>query len=218
MEYQIRDIAELLNISKQMVRYYEQNGVITPKRMEGNNYRVYDIMDYFALGEAISLSRNAEVDEALLEKTAPDAIVLATGSKPLMPPIEGIDGANVVTAEVVLYGNKPVLPGPTIVCGGAEVGAETAEFIAQTSFFPVTILEMKPAILSDMRSANMPVLMGLLAKSRVQIITNAKVTAIGEQSVSYEDAQGNTVTVPAATVVSAFGYKAYNPLEEIALS
>lgn len=37
-----------------MVRYYEQNGVITPKRMEGNNYRVYDIMDYFALGEAIS--------------------------------------------------------------------------------------------------------------------------------------------------------------------
>ncbi len=57
MEYQIRDIAELLNISKQMVRYYEQNGVINPKRMEGNNYRGYDIMDYFALGEAISLSR-----------------------------------------------------------------------------------------------------------------------------------------------------------------
>lgn len=57
MEYQIRDMAELLNISRQMVRYYEQNGVITPKRMEGNNYRVYDVMDYFALGEAISLSK-----------------------------------------------------------------------------------------------------------------------------------------------------------------
>lgn len=164
----------------------------------------------------VAFAMNTEVDEALIEKAAPDAIVLATGSKPLMPPIEGIDGVNVVTAEDVLYGNKPVLPGPTVVCGGGEVGAETAEFIAQTSFFPVTILEMKPAILSDMRSTNMPILMELLAKKRIQTITNAKVTAIGEQSVSYEDAQGNTVTVPAATVVSAFGYIAYNPLEEIA--
>lgn len=57
MKYQIRDIADLLNISKQMVRYYEENGIISPKRMEGNNYRLYDVMDYFALGEAISLSK-----------------------------------------------------------------------------------------------------------------------------------------------------------------
>lgn len=72
MEYQIRDIAELLNISKQMVRYYEQNGVITPKRMEGNNYRVYDVLDYFALGEAISLSRfNINIKD-IYELTAND--------------------------------------------------------------------------------------------------------------------------------------------------
>ena len=35
-------------------------------------------------------------------------------------------------------------------------------------------------------------------------------------AVVYTDAQGIEHKLPAATVVSAFGYKAYNPLEEIA--
>lgn len=56
MEYRIKEIAEMLNLSKQMIRYYEQCGVISPSR-ENNNYRIYDTMDYFALSEAIALSR-----------------------------------------------------------------------------------------------------------------------------------------------------------------
>ncbi len=156
------------------------------------------------------------VTEELISQVKPDAIVLATGSRPLMPPIPGIDGSNVVTAEDVLYGNKDILPGPTVVCGGGEVGAETAEFIAATSFFPVMLLEMQPKILGDMMSANMPVLMELLARRNVQIITNATVSSISDSAVSYTNAEGDTVTLPAATVVSAFGYKAYNPLEEVA--
>ena len=41
-------------------------------------------------------------------------------------------------------------------------------------------------------------------------------TEITENSVSYTDSEGNLHSLPAATVVSAFGYKAYNPLEEAA--
>lgn len=57
MKYKIKEIAEAFNLSKQMIRYYEQCGVIAPKRQEDNNYRLYDTMDYFALSEAIALSR-----------------------------------------------------------------------------------------------------------------------------------------------------------------
>lgn len=85
-----------------------------------------------------------EVTEDLIRTAKPDAIVVATGSRPLTPPIPGIDGKNVVTAEDVLYGNVEVGNGPVVVCGG-EVGGETAEFIAQTNR-DVTILEMKPAV------------------------------------------------------------------------
>lgn len=164
----------------------------------------------------VKIVMNTPVTEELLAKENADAIIVATGSKPLMPNIKGIDSANVVTAEEVLYGEKEILPGPTVVCGGGEVGGETAEFIAAISYFPVYILEMQPSILNDMVFQNKAPLMELLAKRNVQIITNAKVSEITDKSVSYVDANGQTVTIPAATVVSAFGYKAYNPLEEIA--
>lgn len=57
MEYKIKEIAELFGLSKQMIRYYEQCGVIHPKRVAENNYRIYNAMDYFALAEAVSLSK-----------------------------------------------------------------------------------------------------------------------------------------------------------------
>lgn len=167
-----------------------------------------------ALGVEVKLG--TEADETLIQSEKPDAIIVATGSRPLMPPIEGIDSANVVTAEDVLYGNVDINPfAPVVVCGGGEVGGETAEFIAESAF-NVTILEMQPAILNDMVFQNKAILMELLAKKNVRIITDAKVSKITESGVKYTDASSNEVELPAAVVVSAFGYKAYNPLEETA--
>jgi len=93
---------------------------------------------------------NTPVTEELIANEKADVIIVATGSKPLMPNIKGIDGPNVVTAE----------------------------FIASTSFFPVYILEMQPTILSDMVMQNKIPLMELLTKRNVQTITNAKVSEI----------------------------------------
>ncbi len=159
----------------------------------------------------VSFRMGCAVTEDLIKEVKPDAIIVATGSRPLMPNIPGTDGKNVVTAEDALYSNVDVNPGPVVVCGGGE----TAEFIAQTNR-DVTILEMKPAILSDMFVVNMISLINRIYKQGIKPITNATVTAITENSVSYKDAEGNTVTIPADTVVSAFGYKAYNPLQKAA--
>ncbi|WP_326839095.1 FAD-dependent oxidoreductase [Clostridium aromativorans] len=181
------DVSKILDISDQMIRYYEKLGVITPKRKGDGKYRYYD------------------------------AIIVATGSKPLTPPISGIDCKNVYTAEDVLYGNIHLPQGPVVVCGGGEVGGETAEFISQTNR-DVTILEMKPQILSDIVPPNRVVLVQRMVEQQIKIITNATVNSITENSISYKDVEGNKITIPATTVVSAFGYKAYNPLEDIAKS
>ena len=156
-----------------------------------------------------------EVTADLLAAQKPDAVVLATGSRPLVPQIPGIGGENVVFAEDVLLGNVDVKPGPVVVCGGGEVGGETAEFIAQTNH-DVTILEMRPSILADMFIGNMGSLLQHIQANGIRSITNATVTAINEAGVSYSDQEGKTHTIPAATVVSAFGYRAFNPLEKAA--
>lgn len=53
MEYNIKEVSNILNISREMIRYYEKKGMISPKRKEKNNYRSYDTMDIFFLMEAI---------------------------------------------------------------------------------------------------------------------------------------------------------------------
>lgn len=165
----------------------------------------------------VQFHMGTEVTEETISEVKPDSIILATGSRPLVLPIKGIDGPNVVTAEDVLYGNVDVPAGPVVVCGGGEVGGETAEFISQTNR-DVTILEMRPQILVEMIPYNIIPTMERLCKQRINIVTNATVSEITPSSVSYKDQNGSEVIVPATTVVSAFGYRAYNPLEESAKS
>ncbi|MCD8027130.1 MAG: MerR family transcriptional regulator [Erysipelotrichaceae bacterium] len=55
MSYRIGELAKMLNISSEMIRYYEKNGVIHPQRDKSNNYRIYTMMDVFTLTEAIQL-------------------------------------------------------------------------------------------------------------------------------------------------------------------
>lgn len=58
--------------------------------------------------------------------------------------------------------------------------------------------------------------MGYLKDANVKIQTKAKVESIDEEGVTYTDANGNKISVPEVTVVSAFGYRSYNPLEDAA--
>ena len=56
----------------------------------------------------------------------------------------------------------------------------------------------------------------MIQKAGIKVKTQFKVKEITETAVIGEDASGNTVSIPAVQVISAFGYKSYNPLEEIA--
>ena len=163
----------------------------------------------------VPIHLGVEVNEELIKKEKPDAIIVATGAKPLVLPIQGIDGENVVTAEDVLLGNVDVKPGPVVVCGGGEVGGETAHFLTQ-SCQDITLIEMRDDILNDMFPLMKMCLVDYIKEGGIKVLTGAKVSSITENQVSFTDSEGNLQRVPAATVVSAFGYKAYNPLEETA--
>ena len=163
----------------------------------------------------VPVKMGVEVTEEMIRDEKPDAVIIATGAKPLTPPIKGMDGSNVVNAEDVLLGKKDVNPGPVVVCGGGEVGGETAHFLTQ-SCQDITLVEMRDDILIDMFPLMKMQLMEYIRDAGIKVLTGAKVAEITESGVSYTDSEGNLHSLPAATVVSAFGYKAYNPLEEAA--
>ena len=185
----------------------------------------------------VPMHLGAEVNEAAIEAFNADAIVVATGAKPMNPPIPGIE--NAVAAEDVLLGKAIVKPGPVVVCGGGEVGSETADFVAQYRD-DVTVLEMRDGLCLDMMPITKGAFMEMMTASGVKSHVNATVKSIesgvevssdiaswsGEAggsedagtgfAVRFTDAEGAEHALPAATVISAFGYRAYNPLEDAA--
>ena len=55
MNYFVGDLARLLNLSSEMIRYYEKMEMFKPDRQEGNNYRIYSAKDLLLLLTAMQL-------------------------------------------------------------------------------------------------------------------------------------------------------------------
>lgn len=49
MKYKIGDVAKLLGITTEGLRYYEKFGIVTPKKQEGSSFRYYDVWDIHIL-------------------------------------------------------------------------------------------------------------------------------------------------------------------------
>ena len=136
-----------------------------------------------------------------------DKLILATGSSPARPPIEGIDGQNVVTSDDIL--SMTELPESFVIIGGGVIGIEFATLFA-TLGKPVTVIEMMPSILPGADADVVRTCLRVLKKKKVQIVNNAKVTKIedGETvTVSYE-LNGAVKTAEGACCVVSVGRKA----------
>lgn len=136
-----------------------------------------------------------------------DRLILATGSSPARPPIDGIDGQNVVTSDDIL--SMTDLPESFVIIGGGVIGIEFATLFA-TLGRPVTVIEMMPSILPGVDPDVVRTVLRVLKKKKVAIINNAKVTKIegGDTvTVSYE-LNGQVKTATGACCVVSVGRKA----------
>ena len=184
---------------------------IPPCKGEITDFIVWQTTQCRELG--IEIKYNTEADANMILSSGADAVILATGSVPVTPPIPGISGnSKVCYAQDLLEGR--VKPGSScVVIGGGQVGGETAHFLAQM-LRNVTVIEMTSEIAADAALAVKWHLTESLEKRKVKMLTDATVCEVTEQGVTYKNRDGKLFTLPADTIVIAAGYKAYNPLEE----
>ena len=69
----------------------------------------------------IEVKLNTEATAKTVGELKPDVVIVATGARPLIPAIPGVKGDNVVLAEEVLLGSKPVGQ-EVVIVGGGMVG------------------------------------------------------------------------------------------------
>jgi len=160
----------------------------------------------------VPIQTETEVTPELVKKENPDAVIVATGGKPTIPPVPGVDRPHVVLAQDILFGKK--LPGQRcLVAGGGDIGFETAAFLAATLWRDVTIVEMLPALAPEHDPSSRDYFLSLYEKWNVKQLVNTKLVEIGEKTVVLEGKNGPYV-YETDTVVLALGTKADSSLAD----
>ncbi|MFC1533869.1 FAD-dependent oxidoreductase [Thermodesulfobacteriota bacterium] len=157
----------------------------------------------------IEVKYETEVSKVLIEKEKPDAVIIATGSRPIIPDLPGINRDNVCTCIELLLGEKEA-GDKIVVAGGGLVGCETALWLAQKGK-DVTIVEILPELMLSgpiVPPMNRRMLLDLLAFNKVNIITNSGVQEINDKgAVITEKELLSRDVIEADTVVLALGMK-----------
>ncbi len=107
-------------------------------------------------------------------------IILATGSVPAIPPVEGLDTIQYWTSDTLLEENRE-LPASMIIIGGGVIGVECATILNDLGV-DVIILEMQPQLLPNMDGDIAAELEKHLKKSGITIRTGVKVISVRREN------------------------------------
>ena len=157
----------------------------------------------------IDIRTNTEATPEVIRAEKPDAVIVAVGSEPIIPPIPGIQGENVCLASDVDLGKKSV--GKHVVLIGAGLtGTETAIALSREGH-DVTLIDMLGIEEIDSRGnasrSVAAVLRGMMNESGIKVHTGLKAKEITMHSLIAEDQAGKLVTLECDSVVLSMGLK-----------
>ncbi len=152
---------------------------------------------------AIDVRLNTEAGVEGITELGPAEVIVATGSQPVRPPIEGIGNECVVDAWDVLAGRA--LSGPRVaVIGGGAVGIETAEVLAAAGK-KVIVVEMLEQVGADISKTILPGVLRALNEHDVEILTQHTLEEIAEDQIVLRAQDGDVKTLSVDHVVIAVG-------------
>ena len=169
--------------------------------------------DMYLLGETyrhlcekqgVEIRLNTRVDRAYVEKEAPDALIVAAGSGPLIPPIPGLRESPIMFPAGDYYLCKEELGDTVVVLGGGLVGCEIAVCLAREGK-NVHIVEMRSELCPDANVRYRPLLMAEMAKYNVEIHTDCKCEKVDGNTVICSTPEGEQVAVQGDHILCGLG-------------
>ena len=132
-------------------------------------------------------------------------LLIATGSAPALPPIDGLadslkEGFALTNREVL---DLPAIPKTIVVVGGGVIGLEMASYFNSVGA-KVYVVEMMDHIAGPVDREISALLQKDYAARGVEFILGARVTSIKNKAVTYEK-DGKTVEIPADYALVSIG-------------
>lgn len=189
----------------------ELGGNLIPAGAHSFKAEVASLNEYFKnemkrLGVNIQMNNEVSVED--LRSSGADAIILATGSVPVMPKsIPGIDHEKTLSGTDACLNQKPVGQ-KVVVVGGGLVGCEIAFGYAQEGK-EVTIVEALDDILmvNDVPAMNRAMLVDAFEYYKTRVLTGTRLKEINDEGAVVTKADGSEEVIPCDNVVMSIGYR-----------
>ena len=161
-----------------------------------------------ARGKIVKRGENGFVIEADGKEYTGKQMLIATGSVPIIPPIEGLsdsvkNGFALTNREIL---DLDTVPKKLVVIGGGVIGLEMASYY-NAAGSEVTVIEMLDRIAGNTDAELGKILQNSCEKKGVKFLLGAKVTKVAGGSVTYSGG-GKEYTVEADKVLLSIGRKA----------
>ena len=165
-------------------------------------YQLSQTYALFARNSGVEIRTSTEVTPEYVEKENPDALIIAVGSEPLVPPIKGLDGDNVVIVNDY-YLEKEKVTDQVVVLGGGLAGCECAIHLGMEGKH-VHLVEMRQELAPDANIRHRPLLLKEVDKY-VTVHTGCKGLAVTDEGVLCETDTGEEILIPGTSVICALG-------------
>ena len=185
----------------------ELGGILKSEQALPFKYEMYQLGLTFARQmekEGVEVRLNTPATPELLEQLAPDALILAVGSSPIVPPLPGIDGDNVVVVNNY-YLEKEKVADTVVVLGGGLAGCECAVHLGMEGK-QVHLVEMRDSLAVDCNIRHRPILMQQVDKYTT-VHTGLQRLRVTEEGLVCKDGEGKEVLIPGKTVICAVGQR-----------
>ena len=186
----------------------ELGGVLKSERALPFKHEMYELTgtyERFCRAAGVDIRLGCEATAASVEAEGADALIVAVGSTPLVPPIPGLDGANVIVVNDY-YLHADEVADTVVVLGGGLAGSECAIHLAREGK-KVALVEMRDGLAPDANVRHRPLMLAEIARLGIDVRLSHQALAVSSEGVTCKGPDGKEVLVEGDTVICALGQR-----------